>query len=344
MFWMAAHQLVQNLIAIHEEAIGPIDALLREFGASSAIATIRHADIGQLSDAELAELHKIVTSGLARHVRSRQGHTPLRAVDWRVFRFCLSGARTLRDALIRACDCSVAIDGRLGVMSLVPERGVMQMRLDAGRRWEDHVTCAVDMAGIVQLHALFGWLIDAQLSVELIALDHEAAVIDRVWPSQQISVLRADLGWTGFAFPSQFLDYPVVRIADEVVDWSQHSMLWGIAEGAEDHVLARRIRAIMMDELRRHGRITKLRDIADRLGLGQATIRRRLIENGTSYGEIKASCRRELALELLRAPDCTVESIAARLDFCDSNAFRDAFRGWLKMSPTAYRATLQPVG
>lgn len=340
MFWMAGHHLIQNLISIYEDAVGPIDALLREFGVPTDIASSWQDDIERLSDAELTNIHKVVTNGLARHIRSREGYAPLRAEDWRVFRYCLSGARTLRDALIRAADCFAAIDGRLGVMSLVAEHGVMQVRLDARRRWEDHVSCAVDMAGIVQLHAMFGWLIDAQLPVDLIALDHDAAAIDRVWPTQPSAVLRADLGWTGFAFPSPFLDYPVVRVADEAVDWSQHSMLWGIAEAAEEHVLARRIRAMMIDELRRHGRITKLREIADRIGLGQATIRRRLIQNGTSYSEIKASCRRELALELLRTPELTVETIAAKLDFCDSDAFREAFRGWLKMSPTDYRASL----
>jgi len=340
MLWMAGHHLIQNLVSIYEDVVGPIDSLLREFGVPTDIANSWRDDIERLSDAELADIHKVVANGLARHIRSREGYAPLRAEDWRVFRYCLSGARTLRDALIRATDCFAAIDGRMGVMSLVAEHGVMQVRLDARRRWKDHVSCAVDTAGIVQLHALFGWLIDAQLPVELIALDHDAAAIDRVWPTQPSAVLRADLGWTGFAFPSPFLDYPVVRVADQAVDWSQHSLLWGIAEAAEEHVLARRIRAMMIDELRRHGRIKKLREIADRIGLGQATIRRRLIQNRTSYSEIKASCRRELALELLRTPEFTVETIAAKLDFCDSDAFRDAFRSWLKMSPTDYRAAL----
>jgi AraC-type DNA-binding domain-containing proteins len=340
MFGMAGQHLIRNLIAVHEEVIGPVDALLREAGIAADTVTIQQGEIDRLSEAELTDIHKIITSGLSRHVRSRGGDAPLRAEDWRVFRYCLSGARTLRDALIRAADCFAAIDGRLGLMSLVAEHGLMQVRLDARRRWEDHVSCAVDLAGIVQLHALFGWLIDAQLPVELIALDHEATVIDRVWPAQQSTALRADLGWTGFAFPGQFLDYPVVRVADGAVDWSQHSMLWGIADGTEEHGLARRIRAMMIDELRRHGRITKLREISERLGLGQATIRRRLIENGTSYSEIKTSCRRELALEFLRMPELTIEVIAAKLDFCDSDAFRDAFRGWLDMPPTAYRATL----
>jgi AraC-like DNA-binding protein len=340
MFLMAGQQLIRTLIAIHEEVIGPVDLLLREFGFASDAAMIRQNSIDRLSDAELADIHKIVTTGLSRHIRLREGHAPLRAEDWRVFRYCLSGARTLRDALVRATDCFAAIDGRLGVMSLVLEHGLIQVRLDPRRRWNDHASCAVDMAGIVQLHALFGWLIDAQLPVQLIALDHDHAVIDRVWPAQPSAVVRADLGWTGFAFPSPYLDYPVVRVADDAVDWSQHSMLWGIADATEDHGLARRIRAMMIDELRRHGRIVKLREVADRLGMGQATIRRRLIESGASYSEIKASCRRELALELLRTSDLTIESIAAKLDFCDSDAFREAFRGWLTMSPTAYRTAL----
>jgi AraC-like DNA-binding protein len=98
-----------------------------------------------------------------------------------------------------------------------------------------------------------------------------------------------------------------------------------------------RVRSIAMAALRNAGRLPAFGEIVTSLGGSEATLRRQLAREGTSYRQVRESCRRELALHLLRRTGMSIEEIAGRLDYCDSDAFRQAFRTWTGDSPTAYR-------
>ena len=92
-----------------------------------------------------------------------------------------------------------------------------------------------------------------------------------------------------------------------------------------------------MAALKSDRRLPAFGEIVTTLGGSEATLRRQLAREGTSYRQVRESCRRELALHLLRRTDMSIEDIAGRLDYCDSDAFRQAFRSWTGHSPTSHR-------
>ena len=64
---------------------------------------------------------------------------------------------------------------------------------------------------------------------------------------------------------------------------------------------------------------------------------------GTAPSSYVLDKRMQLAERLLLATDETIASIAASCGFADGNYFAKAFRRYNGMTPSAYRATRQPV-
>jgi AraC-like DNA-binding protein len=78
-------------------------------------------------------------------------------------------------------------------------------------------------------------------------------------------------------------------------------------------------------------------DVARAMFITKRTLQRRLDREGTSYRDITEELRCEMAIAHLREPDQTVESVAALLGYCDTAAFRKAFRRWRGQSPGEFR-------
>ncbi|CAA0119124.1 HTH-type transcriptional regulator VirS [Halioglobus japonicus] len=78
-------------------------------------------------------------------------------------------------------------------------------------------------------------------------------------------------------------------------------------------------------------------DVARAMFVTKRTLQRRLDREGTSYREITEELRCELAIAHLREPDQTIEAVAALLGYCDTAAFRKAFRRWRGQSPGEFR-------
>ncbi len=77
------------------------------------------------------------------------------------------------------------------------------------------------------------------------------------------------------------------------------------------------------------------------LHLSQRTVTRRLAGFGLSFSTLVERQRRDQAMILLRSSRLSVEAIARRLDYASASTFIRAFRGWMTMTPAAYRRELR---
>ena len=73
------------------------------------------------------------------------------------------------------------------------------------------------------------------------------------------------------------------------------------------------------------------------LGLSPPTLRRRLEAENATFSEIVDEVRRQMAEQELRGQR-SVSEIAFGLGFSSVSAFDRAFKRWLSMLPTEYRA------
>jgi AraC-like DNA-binding protein len=77
--------------------------------------------------------------------------------------------------------------------------------------------------------------------------------------------------------------------------------------------------------------------VADELAISGRTLQRRLRDEGTSFREVLATTRRDLAEALLATGVGSVTEIAHRLGFSETAAFSRAFRRWTGQSPATWR-------
>jgi AraC-like DNA-binding protein len=77
--------------------------------------------------------------------------------------------------------------------------------------------------------------------------------------------------------------------------------------------------------------------IVEQLHTSEATLRRRLDEEGTTYTAIVDEVRRELAAQYIAEPHIAIGEIAFLLGFSTQSAFGRAFRRWTGVSPIEHR-------
>jgi AraC-like DNA-binding protein len=69
------------------------------------------------------------------------------------------------------------------------------------------------------------------------------------------------------------------------------------------------------------------------------TLRRKLLDEGTSFQQIADSLRRDEAIHLLNQRTVSISRISELLGFSDPAAFSRAFKGWTGVTPSTYRKT-----
>ena len=138
-----------------------------------------------------------------------------------------------------------------------------------------------------------------------------------------------------FVFEKDILDRPI-----------------GTASLAAGEILSQQCDRIF-DEIKREGGIVdavreelmkgagrdwmKLDHVAQRLALSGRTLRRRLLEKGTTFNKISNEVRMTLAREYVLSTDMSNEEISYALGYSQASAFQRAFQSWHGKTPKALR-------
>lgn len=88
--------------------------------------------------------------------------------------------------------------------------------------------------------------------------------------------------------------------------------------------------------LLRHGDAS-LRHTSHQLGISPRSLQRHLTGLGTSYSEIVAEVRLELACHLLAETDQSISHISGRLGYAGPSSFSRTFMRLMKVQPVVYR-------
>jgi AraC-like DNA-binding protein len=83
--------------------------------------------------------------------------------------------------------------------------------------------------------------------------------------------------------------------------------------------------------------LPSMESIARNLGYDVRTLRRHLLDEGSSFRDVKDSVRKNIALEYLQQTQMSIDEIALAVGFSDSATFRRAFRRWTGNYPRFYR-------
>jgi len=254
--------------------------------------------------------------------------------------YCVISCDRLVDVIDRAAAFNRVLGQMGGSIELVRRGLTAELIVDSRRARRDTAALLVDLAAMNFYHQLLSWLIGKPIRLS-------GACVMYLAPASYLPVtellgvpLTYDQPDNRLALSAHYLEEPVVRSGAELarnLDYFPFPFDIWIGGGSEDR-LSERVRVLLMGVLQHQQRLPASHQVAQRLGVSPATLRRRLHDAGTSYAKVRTGCRREWAEYLLAFTRATVQEIAVRLGFGDDRAFRRAFSKWTGRSPADFRS------
>jgi AraC-like DNA-binding protein len=149
------------------------------------------------------------------------------------------------------------------------------------------------------------------------------------------SEVRFDQHDNALVFPARFLDYPIVQNEETLHGFLKTAPFQLLVMVDDDKSLKSQVVAILGKDFSRE--MPSAEDVAFALHMSVSTLRRRLLEEGTSYQKIKDESRKEAALNYMNSPQLSISDVASLMGFDEPSAFFRSFKKWTGMTPGEYR-------
>lgn len=136
-------------------------------------------------------------------------------------------------------------------------------------------------------------------------------------------------------FPQRFLDYPVVQTEETLRGFLKTAPYQLIVMVDDDQSLKAQVVAMIGKDFSRE--LPGSEEVAKAVNMSVSTLRRRLLDEGTSYQKIKDDCRKAAAMNYMNSPQLAINDVAALMGFDEPSAFFRSFKKWTGMTPGEYR-------
>jgi len=90
-----------------------------------------------------------------------------------------------------------------------------------------------------------------------------------------------------------------------------------------------------------NGLTPTLEQVSEQLNMAPWTVRRKLVEEGTSFQQVLNNTRRDLAVSYVRDTSLSLGEIAYLLGFGSPTAFQRAFKRWVGIAPGGFREAVR---
>ena len=142
---------------------------------------------------------------------------------------------------------------------------------------------------------------------------------------------------TEFVIPAECLGWPIVHTEQSLRDFlrTAPSQLMTMPVDGRRSSFVEQVKAMIGHDFSRG--MPAFQEIADRLHMSAATLRRRLKKEGKTFQQIKDECRTEAAVAYLYRPDLSISAVATLMGFTDPSAFHRSFKKWTGTPPGQFR-------
>ncbi|MCX4691698.1 AraC family transcriptional regulator [Streptomyces sp. NBC_01408] len=186
-------------------------------------------------------------------------------------------------------------------------------------------------------HRLSSWLIGRRIPLSYASFSYPPPPHEEEYEILFDCPVRFGAGRTAAAFDAHWLSAPLVRDEPALDAMLRRAPFDLLSRPEYGTTVAEQVRRTLTQQLRGSPRLPALGEVAARLAVSPATLRRRLQQEGTSFQQLKDHVRRDAAIAGLAESGEPIAELAARLGFSEDTAFHRAFRRWTGTTPGAYR-------
>jgi AraC-like DNA-binding protein len=327
-------ELLQDATDLHVD----VAAIGRKLGRNLDLASLDASCIDSVETYSL--LDRCVVDAVRKAVYEQAGLGSMSLRDYEILFHYMLGADDLLSALRRIPHFARLAGTQLrdARMELHRHEDVAVISLDWGAGLGQERYAGLFFNEFVRLVYILEWMIGASINVQRLILPFGAQ-------TTHIAALHRSAFVVEFAgdryelhFDRRALQAPIVRDLDELQAlMNVYPAVTVIAEGPAS--LSQRIGRLLLSQNLAAKPILQASRLASTLNMSEATMRRKLRDEGSSYGEIRRQCQLQMACHLLRQDNWSIAAIGCRIGFNDEAAFRRAFKSWTGESPSAWRAS-----
>ena len=185
------------------------------------------------------------------------------------------------------------------------------------------------------LHGLSCWIIGRRIPLLDASFRCMTPKFKTEWEVLFSRNLHFDQTHSGISFPAHYLDMKNVQ--------TEQSMKVFLRSAPANFLVKYKNSAGLAEQIRRNLRSTQpinwpdFASLAQQFHTSEATLRRRLEDEGQSYRVILNDLRRDIAVSLLTDTSQSIHEISNALGFSDPSAFHRAFKNWTGNKPGVYR-------
>ncbi|MET9599877.1 AraC family transcriptional regulator [Streptomyces sp. NPDC006459] len=186
-------------------------------------------------------------------------------------------------------------------------------------------------------HRLSSWLVGRRIPLAYAAFRYPPPPHLEEYETLFDCPVRFGEDRTGAVFAAHWLTAPLVRDEPALDAMLRRAPFDLLSRPEYGTTVTEQVRRTLTQRLRTSPRLPALGEVAARLAVSPATLRRRLQQEGTSFQQLKDHVRRDAAIAGLAESGEPIAELAARLGFSEDTAFHRAFRRWTGTTPGAYR-------
>jgi len=184
-------------------------------------------------------------------------------------------------------------------------------------------------------HHFLCWLIGKRLELKAAYFSFEEPDDIAQYKTLFQSEVKFDQHDNAIVFPARYLDFPIVQTPETLRSFLKTAPYQLIVMVDDDASLKSQVVALIGKDFSQD--LPSAEEVAYRLHMSVSTLRRRLLEEDTSYQKIKDESRKLAALNYMNSPQLSINDVAGLMGFEEPSAFFRSFKKWTGMTPGEYR-------
>ena len=264
------------------------------------------------------------------------GAEPFKVGQWSALCHWLIQCKTLGQALKRYCLFYSILDKNfLPKLTVSKDEATLDINpLDSQKTLEPYAYELFTFS----LHRQLCWLTKSNLSLKRVSVPYPEPNHSREYrPMFPGAEVVFDEPACRLIFSRKLLEKCVTQTPEDLADFLRRPLYNTLVNSYKSKSWVQRVKDQVGQDF---SRLPSFAEISAGLNINTKQLRRLLNDEGTTYSDLKAQLRRDVAIFYLAKQETSIEEVAFKTGFSEASSFIRAFKVWTGVTPLTYRKDL----